>query len=269
MTPLLLIASSLAARGVTDTPCPAPVAISAELLEWRKANYAPGNRTMLPPPAAAAAAYRAAYMEARKTDWADLCQFRADNIRLLARPQAERDVVFMGDSITQNWALADPAFYSGGRVNRGISGQTTPQMLVRFPADVLALHPRVVHIMAGTNDVAGNTGPTTLDTIVGNIHAMVVLAKAAGIRVVLAATPPSAGFNWATELKPALVIAALNVRLREVAAREHVTFVDYGAILATPDGALKPQYTFDGTHPNSNGYAAIAPLARQTIAAAQ
>ncbi|MBO9712008.1 MAG: GDSL family lipase [Sphingomonas sp.] len=224
---------------------------------------------MLPPPMAEAAAYRTAYLEARKTDWADLCHYRDDNLKLLTRPQAERDIVFMGDSITEGWKYGRPDFYTRGWIDRGISGQTTPQMLLRFPSDVLALHPRVVHIMAGTNDIAGNTGPTTLDTIEANIAAMVTLAKAAKIRVVLAAVPPSASFTWAPDLKPAPVIAALNGRLKALAARERIVFVDYAEAIGRPDGAMKPEFSLDGVHPNAAGYAAIEPLARKAIAAAR
>lgn len=253
-----------AAIGVTDNPCPVLV-VPPQVVAWRLAAYSTKSGPMPPPPVTELAAYHAAYAEARKSDWPAICQYRGDNLRLRAMPQAARDVVFMGDSITENWGYADPAFYRTGRINRGISGQTTQQMLLRFPSDVVALHPRVVHIMAGTNDIAGNTGPTTLDAIEGNIAAMVVLAKAAGIRVVLAATPPSVVFNWAPSLRPASTIAALNLRLRRLAARERVTFVDYGTVLATPTGGLRPEYTFDGTHPNAAGYAAIAPLATKAL----
>jgi lysophospholipase L1-like esterase len=268
LTLFLAAAAAINTIGVTDNPCPNPVVMNAELQAWRTAVYAPNNHVMIPPPMDAAIAYRNAYLEARKTDWPDLCGFRAANLKLIARPQAERDVVFMGDSITAAWEFGDPSLFRTGWVDRGISGQTTQQMLLRFPADVLALHPRVVHIMAGTNDVAGNTGPTTYDDIVGNIAAMVVLAKAAGIRVVLAAVPPSAGFNWAA-IKPVPVIAALNQRLKALAVREKVTFVDYGAVLAAPDGAMKADLTLDGTHPATAGYALMAPLARQAIATAR
>jgi lysophospholipase L1-like esterase len=211
----------------------------------------------------------AAYRAARETDWPDLCRYHADNARLMALPKASRDIVFIGDSITEGWAAGDPEFYRDGRVNRGISGQTTQQMLLRFPQDVLALHPRMVHIMAGTNDVAGNAGPTTLDAIEGNIAAMVVLAKAAGIRVVLASTPPAGFFKWSPTMQPAPVIAALNERLRRLAKRERVIFLDYGAVLATPEGALRPEYTFDGTHPNAAGYAAMEPSLRQALSKAR
>lgn len=261
--PLSLLLAA-AALGVTDNPCPVPVVVPPQMAAWRSAFYS-GKGVQTPPPAAELAAYRAAYAEARKGDWPAICQYRGDNLRLRAMPQAAREVVFMGDSITENWGYADPAFYRTGRINRGISGQTTQQMLLRFPSDVIALRPRVVHIMAGTNDIAGNTGPTTLDAIEGNIAAMVVLAKAAGIRVVLAATPPSVVFNWTPTLRPASTIAALNLRLRQLAVRERVIFVDYGTVLATPTGGLRPEYTFDGTHPNAAGYAAIAPLATRAL----
>jgi len=268
LTLFLAATAAINTVGVTDTPCPSPVVMNAELQAWRASVYAPTNHAMIPPPMAPALAYRNAYLEARKTDWPDLCGFHADNLKLIARPQAERDVVFMGDSITAAWEYGDPGLFRTGWVDRGISGQTTQQMLLRFPADVLALHPRVVHIMAGTNDVAGNTGPTTYDNIEGNIAAMVTLAKAAGIRVVLAAIPPSAGFNWAA-IKPVPVIATLNQRLKALALREKVTFVDYGTVLATPEGAMKPDLTLDGTHPATAGYALMAPLVRQAVATAQ
>ncbi|WP_294042576.1 GDSL-type esterase/lipase family protein [Sphingomonas sp.] len=264
--PLILLAA--AATGVTDTPCPPAIPIPPAIGAWRQKTYAPDNAKMVPPPLAEAGPYFKAYQEARKTDWADLCRYRDDNAKLIALPQSARDVVFMGDSITEGWNYGDKGFFTGGWIDRGISGQTTPQMLLRFPGDVIALHPRVVHIMAGTNDIAGNTGPTSMDTIVGNIAAMVTLAKAAGIRVVLAATPPADKFGWRSDLRPAPQIAALNARLRELAEREKVTFVDYGSVLATPDGAMKDALTLDGVHPNAEGYAAMGPLAKKAVAAA-
>lgn len=266
IAPLILAAA--AALGVTDNPCPPQPEMSAELLAWRASVYAPGNRKAIPPPVAAATAYRDAYQAARKADWADLCHYRDDNLRLARLPRARRDVVFIGDSITQAWDYGDPGFFRNGWIDRGISGQTTSQMLLRFSADVIALKPRVVHIMAGTNDVAGNTGPTTLDAIEANIAAMVTLAKAAGIKVVLAAVPPAAKFSWAADLQPAPVIAALNRRLRALASRDGVTFVDYAPVIGMPDGAMTAALSLDGVHPNACGYAAMAPLAREAVAAA-
>jgi acyl-CoA thioesterase I len=257
-----------AALGVVADPCLNQPQMNDALKAWRASVYAPGNKKMIPPPKDAAIAYRTAYLEARKTDWADICMYRADNLRLKAQPQAERQIVFMGDSITQAWQYADPSMFANGWIDRGVSGQTTPQMLVRFPLDVVALHPRVVHIMAGINDIAGNTGPTTLDQVEANIAAMVTLAKAAKIRVVLAATPPADHFAWSPEMKPAPDVAALNARLKALAAREGVVFVDYGEVLAAPGGAMKDELTLDGVHPGAAGYKAMAPLTRFAIAKA-
>lgn len=266
--PLLFAAALAATPLAAGNPCPPQPEVGAELEAWRKSVYAPTNRKMLPPPVAAATSYRDAYLTARKTDWADTCKYRDDDLHLIALPPARRDVVFMGDSITEGWNYGDPRFFTGGWIDRGISGQTTSQMLVRFPGDVLALKPRVVHIMAGTNDIAGNTGPMTLEGIEANIAAMVTLAKAAGIRVVIAAVPPARAFVWQPKLEPAPQIAALNQRLKALAAREGAMFVDYGTVLAMPDGAMKDDLTLDGVHPNAAGYAAIAPLARKAIATA-
>lgn len=266
----LLLAAMLdaPARGVVPHPCPAPVAVPAEVVAWRQRLYAKDRVGTPPAPVEAAARYRAAYDEARKTDWADLCRYAAENARLANAPVADRQVVFIGDSITEAWSLGDPSLFRHGWINRGISGQTSQQILLRFEADVVRLHPRVVHILAGTNDVAGNMGPTSLDAIENNLSAMVALAKAADIRVVLAAVPPSAAFKWAPELKPAPVIVALNARLRALATATGTAFVDYGAVLATPVGALKPALTYDGTHPDAHGYDAMRPLVDSAIAQA-
>jgi len=261
------LAAALAATA-TDNPCPPQPAMTPELQAWRASVYAPGNTRMLPPPIAAATAYRAAYLEARKTDWADLCKYRADDIRLIARPASERQVVFMGDSITEAWQYGDPQFFTGGWIDRGISGQTTSQMLLRFPSDVLALKPRVVHILAGINDIAGNTGPMTLDGIEANIAAMVTLAKAAGIRVVLSAVLPAAKFSWKPEVDPVPQVAALNARLKALAAREKIDFVDYDPVLGMPGGAMKDALSLDGVHPNAAGYAAMRPIAKKAVTAA-
>lgn len=263
----MLIAAAIAVTGVTENPCPAPLPLPAELITWRNAMYAPGNHGNIAPPASLVA-YGAAYAEQRRTDWPDLCRYRPDNIALKAQAATARRVVFMGDSITQAWAYGDPSMFKNGWVDRGISGQTTPQMLLRFPQDVIALHPRVVHIMAGTNDVAGNTGPTTLDIVEGNIAAMVTLAKAARIKVVLAAVPPSIRMGWSPTVTPAPVIAELNARLRALATREGAIFVDYATAIGQPDGAMKPEMTLDGVHPSTDGYIAMAPLARAAIAKA-
>lgn len=264
-TPLL--AQGAAAEGMVGQPCaglavPVPDTVLAYLKQV--ALLPPG--TTPPPPPAALADYRKADREARKSDWADLCRYRADNERLRAGPAAARRVVFMGDSITQFWGIDDPALFSDGVVNRGISGQTTPQMLLRFQADVVALKPAAVHIMAGTNDLAGNTGPNSAEDYRNNIRAMVTLAKANGIKVILASIPPAAGFAWKPALKPTPLIAELNAWLKSYAEAEGQAFLDYHTALATPEGALRPDLTFDGVHPNHAGYQVMAPLARKALA---
>jgi lysophospholipase L1-like esterase len=212
------------------------------------------------------AEFRKAQAEARKSDWPDLCRYREDNQRLRAGPSSGRRIVFIGDSITQNWGIADPAFFSGGVVNRGISGQTSPQILLRFQADVVALKPRVVHIMAGTNDLAGNTGPNSAEDYRNNIRTMVAIAKANRIRVILASIPPAAGFTWKPALKPAPMLAELNAWLKSYARAEKIIFLDYHGALATPGGALRADLTFDGVHPNHAGYQVMEPLVRKALA---
>ena len=198
-------------------------------------------------------------------DFGQLCRYADQNATLVASGEKVR-VVLMGDSITDNWIGADAAFFTGGLVDRGISGQTTPQMLVRFRTDVLALKPRAVHIMAGTNDIAGNTGAATIETVRGNIVTMAELARTHGIRVILASIPPAAAFPWSPAMKPAPQIVAFNTWLRSYAAKNGFTYVDYYAALANPDGGMKPGYATDGVHPTPQGYAVMKPLALAAIA---
>ena len=197
-------------------------------------------------------------------DFGQLCRYAAQNVAL-ATSGAKVRVVFMGDSITDNWIDADPTLFTDGLVDRGIGGQTTPQMLVRFRADVLALKPLAVHIMAGTNDIAGNTGAATIQTVQGNIETMAELARAHGIKVILASTPPAAAFPWSPAMKPAPQIVTFNAWLRGYAAKNGFTYVDYHAALAGPDGGMKPGYATDGVHPTPQGYAVMKPLALAAI----
>ena len=198
-------------------------------------------------------------------DFAQACRYAAAN-QALASSSAPVRVVFMGDSITDNWIHSDAALFSNGVVDRGISGQTTPQMLARFRADVIALKPKAVHIMAGTNDVAGNTGAATIETVEGNIMTMAELARAHGIKVILGSVPPAAAFPWSPSKQPVPQIAALNSWLRGYAKAEGFTYVDYFAALATPEGAMKPGLASDGVHPTAQGYAVMRPLALAAIA---
>ncbi|HVI05198.1 MAG TPA: GDSL-type esterase/lipase family protein, partial [Sphingomicrobium sp.] len=181
-------------------------------------------------------------------------------------PPAGTDrVVFLGDSITEAWKL-EKSFPGKPYINRGISGQTTSQILLRLRQDVIDLHPRVVVILAGTNDLAGNTGPTTLTQIEGNLESMAQLARANHIGVVLCSVVPSVHFWWHPQVpNPANRIAAVNRLLQAYAAREHYVYVNYYAAMKDAQGALKPGLSPDGVHPSPAGYAIMAALAQAGI----
>jgi lysophospholipase L1-like esterase len=203
-------------------------------------------------------------------DLAGLARYRAANAALPLPGRGDRRVVFMGDSITDFWVTIDPQFFARrDYIDRGISGQTTMQMLLRFRQDVIALKPDVVHIMAGTNDVAGNTGPMDLPGIEANIESMVDLARANGIRVVIASVLPAAEFSWRPGIEPGPKIAALNRWLKDYAKAGHLIYADY--YLALTDGALgmKAEFTADGVHPTLAGYLVMDPLAHAAIRKAQ
>ena len=204
-----------------------------------------------------------------RTDWAYLERYRSENASLGAARRGTPRVVFIGDSITEGWRSQQQSWFDDhGYVGRGISGQTTPQMLVRFRADVLNLSPAVVHIMGGTNDIAQNTGVETAEEIEGYIASMVESALSNHIKVVIAAIPPAAAFPWRPELAPKPLISTINRWLRAYASKKHLAFVDYGEVLATPNGAMKAEYSADGVHPNEAGYAAMAPAAQAAIRSA-
>jgi lysophospholipase L1-like esterase len=174
-------------------------------------------------------------------------------------------VVFLGDSITQGWG-SDRLFVEHPEfTNRGIGGQTAGQMLLRFQTDVIALKPAVVHIMAGTNDVAENSGPETDDDIKKAFRSMVDLAVENNIEVLLAAIPPAKKFPWRPALEPAARIKDLNEWLRMYAASRHIAFVDYWTALAGSDGGMKPEYSGDGVHPNQAGYAVMEALLNEAL----
>ena len=198
-------------------------------------------------------------------DFANLARYRAADLQLGPAPAGTDRVVFMGDSITQGWQL-DKSFPGKPYINRGISGQTSSQILLRLRQDAIDLHPRVVVILAGTNDIAGNTGPTTLHQIEGNLESMAQLARANHIAVVLCSVPPSVRYWWHPKLpNPAGKIAALNSWLKAYAAREHHVYVDYYAAMKDGAGGFRPGLSGDGVHPLPAGYAVMAPLAQAGI----
>ena len=204
-----------------------------------------------------------------QTDWADLSRYRAANNALPPPAPGELRVVFMGNSITDSWAHWFPDMFPGKPyVGRGISGQTTPQMLVRFRQDVIALKPAVVVILAGTNDIAGNTGPSTLEMIEDNLVSMTELAKANGIRVVLSSVLPVYDYPWKPGLEPAPKIVALNAWIKAYAARAGAVYVDYHTAMADARQGFRAELAVDGVHPNEAGYRVMAPLAEKAIAEA-
>jgi lysophospholipase L1-like esterase len=207
-------------------------------------------------------AYFKATEERTKSDWPNLCKYRGANAALTTPPK----VVFIGDSITESWVNGDPQLFRDGVIGRGISGQTSPQILLRFIQDVVELRPRVVHIMAGTNDIAGNTGPTTEQDFKNNIIAMIDLARSHHIQVAVASILPASAFSWKPGLKPAATIIELNSWLKSYALKSHIRYVDYYAVLTDAQGGFKANLSNDGVHPNRDGYAAMRKLALLGIA---
>ncbi len=210
-------------------------------------------------------------MRKQLADWAQLGRYRAENEALAAPAAGERRVVFYGDSITDAWGRRPETgtFFPGKPyVNRGISGQTTAQMVVRFEQDVVRLRPAAVVILAGTNDVAGNTGPETPEMVEDNFRAMTAIAKANGIKVVLSSITPAYAYPWKPEVQPVAEIRELNGWLKEFCAKEGLVFLDYFPALADARGGMKEGTSFDGVHPTAAGYAVMAPLAEKAIAEA-
>ncbi|QCW99760.1 acylhydrolase [Aggregatimonas sangjinii] len=202
-------------------------------------------------------------------DWPNLKQFQNDNEKVGLPEEGEDRVVFMGNSITIGWLNARPEFFEGKPyINRGISGQTTPQMLVRFRQDVIALQPKVVVILAGTNDIAGNTGPSTIDMIADNIKSMAELAQANGIKVVLSSTLPAYDYPWRPGLEPAEKIVTLNEILKAYSEDNGHVYLDYFTAMADERKGLPKKYASDEVHPTVEGYKVMEPLVEEAIAEA-
>jgi lysophospholipase L1-like esterase len=251
---LFLLAFATISRGQSSTASPSPTDPCAEITA------------------------RATRAENRLRDWPALARYREANTTIAVPAKNEDRVVFMGDSITDSWD--DPkygGFFPGKPyINRGISGQTTPQMLIRFRPDVIALQPRVVVILAGTNDISGNTGPMTLAAIEDNLSSMYELAHANGIRVVFASVLPISDYDKNKDGQPIIrskqrppeQITALNAWLKKYAAAHGSIYLDYYSAVADEKGFLKDELSEDGLHPNQKGYEVMAPLAAQAIALA-
>ncbi len=206
-------------------------------------------------------------LQQRLLDWPQLDRYRADNAALPPPAKGERRVVFYGDSITDRWGRKPGTTFFPGKpyVNRGISGQTTAQMLVRFRQDVIDLQPAAVVILAGTNDIAGNTGVATQAMIEDNLRSMAELARAHGIRVVLASVLPVSGYRSRPGLQPAGRVRQLNEWIRDYARQSGAVYLDYYTPLANAQGGMDAELADDGVHPTPAGYEVMAPLAQQAI----
>jgi lysophospholipase L1-like esterase len=202
-------------------------------------------------------------------DWPALGRFRESNRQLGPPAPGEKRVVFMGNSITEAWEELHPSFFKGKPyIDRGISGQTSPQMLLRFRADVIDLKPAVVLILAGTNDIAGNTGPSSLEMILDNIKSMTELAEANGIRVVLCSVLPANKFPWSPGIKPAGLIIRLNDMIRDYAHSKGLIYLDYYKAMVDNRKGLPKSLSDDGVHPTVAGYEIMESLAEKAITAA-
>ncbi|MBE0538968.1 MAG: SGNH/GDSL hydrolase family protein [Ignavibacterium sp.] len=203
----------------------------------------------------------------QNADWANLNRYKDENLKLDIASDDESRIVFMGNSITEGWLITDPVFFEGKPyINRGISGQTTPQMLVRFRQDVVNLKPRIVVILAGTNDIAGNTGPSTLEMIEDNIASMVEIAKSNGIKVILCSVLPAYDYPWKQGLNPAEKIPALNKWIKDYSNKNEIIYVDFFTPMADERNGLKKDYSEDGVHPNLAGYKLMEPILESAIA---
>jgi len=244
---LIFLTALLGAAAAAQTPSPTPLDLAGEK-------------------------QRADRLQARFNDFANFARYREANSKLAQPAKGEERVVFMGDSITDSWKLAE-YFPNQPYINRGISGQTTPQMLLRFRPDVIDLKPKVVVILAGTNDISGNTGPTTLDVIEGNLTSMVELAHANGINVVIASVLPISDYNKNKDgvaiirsvQRPPAQILALNDWIKKYCAEKGLVYLDYFTATVDDKGFLKEDIANDGLHPNAKGYEIMKTLAEGAI----
>ncbi|HET9086353.1 MAG TPA: SGNH/GDSL hydrolase family protein [Acidobacteriaceae bacterium] len=265
-----VIASGIAALGQASPGASAVPPESAPL-----SSAAPQVSAQVAQPARTSnvSAWESSHERQLLTDWPDLARFREKDAALPPPAPGQNRVVFMGDSITQIWPFHGPyplskdnEFFPGKfYINRGISGQTTPQMLVRFRQDVVQLHPKVVVILAGTNDLAGNTGPESLPEIENNLKSMSDLAHAQGIQVVLCSVLPVFDYPWKPGLEPSSKIIAINQWMKSYAAAKAYVYVDYYSAMVDSRGGLPPALSKDGVHPNQAGFRIMTPLVQAGI----
>jgi lysophospholipase L1-like esterase len=267
---LLMLIISLAVATITARQQTAPVAAPPSVPAAAPAS-APAPMPTCPEMATAMTALMRS--DVRLRDWAELARYREANRSVGAPAASEARVVFMGDSITDAWPQPRFGEFFPGKpyVGRGISGQTTPQMLIRFRPDVIDLHPKAVVILAGTNDIASNTGPMTDEEIEGNLASMAELGKAHGIKIVFSSILPVSEYHTApsvvpqTTRRPMARIRAINEWMKKYAAAEGHVYLDYFPAMIDDKGLLRQEFSADDLHPNAEGYAAMAPLAEAAI----
>ena len=257
----LVVPTELAAQepgSLPETKAPPPVQVAP-------APGSPASAKAAPP--ATADDWKAKHDKQLKEDWPWLSRFTEANLKLTPPAPGENRVVFMGDSITEAWKIegADGFFPGKPYINRGISGQTAPQMVLRFRQDVIDLKPKVVIILAGTNDIAGNTGPETVEQIEGYLASMAELAAANKIKVVLCSITPAYDYPWKPGMEPAPKIDAINAWMKGYAEEHHHVYVDYHSAMKDNRDGLPPNLSHDGVHPLPAGYAVMAPLAEAGI----
>lgn len=201
-----------------------------------------------------------------QTDWANLKKYAIENAELGVPAKGENRVVFMGNSITEFWKPIDSSFFDNKQyIDRGISGQTTPQMLIRFRPDVIELKPAVVVILAGINDIAENTGPISLNAVFGNIISMIQLATTNKIKVIVSSVLPANAFPWRPEIKPAEKVIALNAMLLAYCKSHNIIYVDYYSKMVDNEKGLEKKLSKDGVHPNLAGYKIMDTLVEEAI----
>ncbi len=198
-------------------------------------------------------------------DWPNLERYQSDNMKVKKSIVDDR-VVFMGNSITEGWIQTRPSFFEENPyINRGIGGQTTPQMLIRFRQDVIDLYPEVVVILAGTNDIAGNTGPSTLEMILDNLKGMAEIAEANGIKVVLCSVMPAFDYPWKPGMEPNIKIPALNEMIKQYCIERDYTYLDYFSAMDDGKAGTREELTYDGVHLTEDGYKFIEPMVQEAI----
>ena len=208
-----------------------------------------------------------ASLKEQHLDWANLSYYWEENEKLIKDSMRNDKVVFMGDSITEEWGRILPEFFqSPAFINRGIGGQTTPQMLVRFKQDVINLNPAIVFILAGTNDIAGNTGPANQEMITNNIFSMAELSVRFSIKVVLSSILPVDKYPWAENIKEVPeTISKINQQLKSFSQKHNIIYLDYYSSMVGENRGLKKEYTTDGVHLNKKGYDVMSDLVHDVL----